>query len=268
MSPLFGMLCLCALGLSHGKFARVKDDTKDPGARFLCRAIPVGADTCLVPAGSEPNASPQEEQLRNMVMQLRETILQQKETIVNQLGTINELTTKLSLCESASERRKYDGGGSWSKVKGNQDTMGDVPRDPNDTIDSLGRTMQSLKDRLENLEQQQQRANASGTEHLGHSHRCIVCSGAPVAMINDDDNNNLCTEAHTGADPLSKVLEYIYTEYSITTVGWPLDMQLGFMYGTLQSVQHRDHGMDHELRAQRMCTFNYHVVDTNGANCS
>lgn len=30
--------------------------------------------------------------------------------------------------------------------------MGDVPRDPNDTIESLGKTMQGLKDRLENLE--------------------------------------------------------------------------------------------------------------------
>ncbi|XP_010904496.1 neuronal pentraxin-2 [Esox lucius] len=161
MNSLLRFLCFYALGLSYGKFVRVKDDTQDTGARFLCRAIPVGADTCLVPVGFEANASPQEEELRNTVMQLRETILQQKETIVNQLGTINELTTKLSLCESASEGTKYDGG-SWSKVNGNQNTMGDVPRDPNDSIDNLGKTMQSLKDRLENLEQQQQRANTSG----------------------------------------------------------------------------------------------------------
>ncbi|KAL0983903.1 hypothetical protein UPYG_G00134570 [Umbra pygmaea] len=161
MISLFRLFCIYALGLSYGKSVRGQDDNQDTGARFLCRAIPVGADTCLVPVSSEPNASSQEEELRNTVMQLRETILQQKETIVNQLGTINELTSKLSLCESASEGRKYYGG-SRGKVKGKQNTMGDVPRDPNETIDNLGKTMQSLKDRLENLEQQQQRANSSG----------------------------------------------------------------------------------------------------------
>lgn len=83
-------------------------------------------------------------------MQLRETILQQKENISKQQGTINELTTKLSLCASATDDKKYDKGSSWGKEK--QNTMGDVPRDPNDTIDSLGKTMQGLKDRLENLE--------------------------------------------------------------------------------------------------------------------
>ncbi|KAK2820808.1 hypothetical protein Q5P01_023767 [Channa striata] len=58
------------------------------------------------------------------------------------------------------ERQEIRKGGSWGKEK--QNTMGDVPRDPNDTIDSLGKTMQGLKDRLENLEQQQMRANISG----------------------------------------------------------------------------------------------------------
>lgn len=149
---LLRLLCFYALGLGYEKFVRGQDDNPDTGARFLCRAIAVGADTCLVPVVPEPNAAAQEEVLRNTVMQLRETVLQQKETIVNQLGTINELTTKLSLCESASEEGKYDSGGSWSKNKNNQNTMGDLPRDPNDTIDNLGKTMQSLKDRLENLE--------------------------------------------------------------------------------------------------------------------
>ncbi|XP_029620872.1 neuronal pentraxin-2-like [Salmo trutta] len=160
---LLRLLCFYALGLGYGKLVRGQDDTPGTGTRLLCRVIPVGADTCLVPVGPETNAATQEEELRNTVMQLRETILQQKETIVNQLGTINELTAKLSLCESASDGGKYDSAGSWSKSKDNQNTMGDLPRDPNDTIDNLGKTMQSLKDRLENLEQQQQRANTSGT---------------------------------------------------------------------------------------------------------
>uniref|UniRef100_A0A672H1I5 Neuronal pentraxin-2-like n=1 Tax=Salarias fasciatus TaxID=181472 RepID=A0A672H1I5_SALFA len=147
-------LWLCAL--CCGRLARGQPDD---GKRYICRAVPLSGDaSCPVTLLPELSAGSQEEELRNTVMQLRETILQQKETISKQLGAINELTTKLSLCASASDDRKYDKGSSWGKDK--QNTMGDVPRDPNDTIDSLGKTMQGLKDRLENLEQM--RANISG----------------------------------------------------------------------------------------------------------
>ncbi|KAG7226432.1 hypothetical protein INR49_013844, partial [Caranx melampygus] len=155
-SLLYGLLCFCALGSGQPASGQ-----PDDGKRYICRAIPLSGDaSCPVTLLPELNAGSQEEELRNTVMQLRETILQQKETISKQVGTINELTTKLSLCASATDDRKYDKGGSWGKEK--QNTMGDVPRDPNDTIDSLGKTMQGLKDRLENLEQQQMRANISG----------------------------------------------------------------------------------------------------------
>ncbi|XP_029312237.1 neuronal pentraxin-2b isoform X2 [Cottoperca gobio] len=154
-SLLYGLLCLCALGC--GQLAT--NNQADDGKRYICRAIPLSGDaSCPVTLLPELNAGSQEEELRNTVMQLRETILQQKETISKQIGTINELTTKLSLCASSTDDRKYDKGASWGKEK--QNTMGDVPRDPNDTIDSLGKTMQGLKDRLENLEHL--RANVSG----------------------------------------------------------------------------------------------------------
>ncbi|XP_036427652.1 neuronal pentraxin-2b [Colossoma macropomum] len=141
---LTGIFTLARVQAVHGQ--------GDKGTRFLCTAVPIGKDiNCPVQPASVQSTSAQEEELRNTVMQLRETILQQKETIVNQLGTIKELTYKLSRCESAS-----DDSGSW---KSSKDTMDDVPRDPNETIDALGKTMQSLKDRLQNLEM---RANLSG----------------------------------------------------------------------------------------------------------
>nr|XP_020471585.1 neuronal pentraxin-2-like [Monopterus albus] len=150
-SLLYGLLCICVLSCGQPGSGQADD-----GKRYICRAVPLsGDDSCPVTLLPELNSGSQEEELRNTLMQLRETILQQKETISKQLGTINELTTKLSLCAS-----EYEKGGSWSKEK--QNTMGDVPRDPNDTIDSLGKTIQGLKDRLENLEQQQMRANISG----------------------------------------------------------------------------------------------------------
>ncbi|XP_056153555.1 neuronal pentraxin-2b [Lampris incognitus] len=155
LSRFFGLFCFCAL--SSRQFTRGQ---ADDGRRFICRAVPADGAGCPVTLLPDVAAGSQEEELRNTVMQLRETILQQKETITKQLGTINELTTKLSLCASASDDRRLDSGGSWGKQK--QNTMGDVPRDPNDTIDNLGKTMQGLKDRLENLEQQQMRANSSG----------------------------------------------------------------------------------------------------------
>ncbi|XP_049614453.1 neuronal pentraxin-2b isoform X2 [Syngnathus scovelli] len=155
-SLFYGFVMFCVLG-----YRQLAGGQPDDGKRYICRAVPLVGDTsCPVTLLPEINAGGQEEELRNTVMQLRETILQQKETLSKQIGTINELTTKLSLCASTTDDRKYEKGAQWGKVK--QNTMGDVPRDPNDTVENLGRTMQGLKDRLENLEQQQMRANISG----------------------------------------------------------------------------------------------------------
>lgn len=146
-SLFYVFVMFCALGCRHQAGSQADD-----GKRYICRAVPLVGDTsCPVTLLPEIiNNGGQEEELRNTVMQLRDTILQQKETISKQLGTINELTTKLSLCASTTDDRKYEKGGPWGKVK--QNTMGDVPRDPNDTVENLGKTMQGLKDRLENLE--------------------------------------------------------------------------------------------------------------------
>ncbi|XP_034425730.1 neuronal pentraxin-2b isoform X1 [Hippoglossus hippoglossus] len=155
-SVLLGLLCFSAPGSGQQPSIQADD-----GKRYICRAVPLSGDaSCPVTLLPELTVGSQEEELRNTVMQLRETILLQKETISKQIGTINELTTKLSLCASTTDDRKYDKGGSWGKEK--QNTMGDVPRDPSGSINGLGKTMQGLKDRLENLEQQQMRANISG----------------------------------------------------------------------------------------------------------
>ncbi|KAL2101177.1 hypothetical protein ACEWY4_002938 [Coilia grayii] len=160
---LLGILYVYALG--KGQMARA-NVTK--GNRFVCTAVPAGADlSCPVSATNRvQSASAQEEELRNTIVQLRETILQQKETIVSQQGTIKELNAKLSRCEAQAQDapREGKGRGQGSRRKDyNKNTMGDLPRDPTETIEQLGKTMQSLKDRLQNLEQQQQvRVNASG----------------------------------------------------------------------------------------------------------
>lgn len=156
MEYLVGMLVL-VLGLLYpvcGLAAQSQDAT---GSRFVCNAIPPGAEPgCgYGPLGNRAqSSSPVEDELRNTVVQLRETILQQKETIVSQQGTIKELNAKLARCEAAadeSSQGKSRGQGSRRKEYG-KNTMGDLPRDPAETINQLGKTMQTLKGRLENLE--------------------------------------------------------------------------------------------------------------------
>lgn len=144
------------LYLVSGRSVRSQDAT---GSRFVCNAIPPGAEPgCGYGASVNrvQSSSPVEDELRNTIIQLRETILQQKETIVSQQGTIKELNSKLARCEAAADEMaqgKSRGQGSRRKEYG-KNTMGDLPRDPSETIDQLGKTMQSLKGRLENLEVQ------------------------------------------------------------------------------------------------------------------
>lgn len=164
-----GMLSVVVglLYLLSGRTVQSQDAT---GSRFVCNAIPPGAEPgCgYDPAGNRvQSSSPVEDELRNTIIQLRETILQQKETIVSQQGTIKELNSKLTRCEAAadeSSQGKSRGQGSRRKEYG-KNTMGDLPRDPNETIDQLDKTMQSLKGRLENLEVRERKHLKSFISH-------------------------------------------------------------------------------------------------------
>ncbi|TRY90263.1 hypothetical protein DNTS_005120, partial [Danionella cerebrum] len=148
----FALLLLYASGSSKVTGAKA-------GNRFVCTAVPAGIDlSCPMEASNRvQSTSPQEDELRNTIIQLRETILQQKETIVSQQGTIKELNSKLARCEADAKAR-----GSARRKDYSKNTMGDLPRDPSDTVEQLGKTMQSLKDRLENLEQQLRSNNSGG----------------------------------------------------------------------------------------------------------
>lgn len=115
--------------------------------QFICTSVPKDMDIC---AATLQNSVPGEG-LKTTVMQLRETVLQQKETIMNQKETIRELTSKLTRCESQSGSEPGDARGGGRRT-GTKNTMGDVSRGPTDTLTQLSQTLQSLKQRLENLE--------------------------------------------------------------------------------------------------------------------
>nr|XP_014427135.1 neuronal pentraxin-1 isoform X1 [Pelodiscus sinensis] len=132
--------------------------------RFICTSVPLDMDMCT----SSLQGGGTAEELKSTVLQLRETVLQQKETIMNHKETIRELTTKLGRCESQSSLEtgpsepKTGGGASRKQNGASKNTMGDLSRAPAaETLSQLGQTLQSLKTRLENLEQFS-RLNSSG----------------------------------------------------------------------------------------------------------
>ncbi|XP_048847805.1 neuronal pentraxin-1-like [Brienomyrus brachyistius] len=131
--------------------------------QFICTSVPKDVDLC---AANLPNTVSAED-LKSTVMQLRETVLQQKETIMNHKETITELTSKLNRCESQSmpEAGSARDGGR-KKEPGSKNTMGDVSRGPTDTLTQMGRTLQSLKQRLENLEQYSRSNNSTQANTL------------------------------------------------------------------------------------------------------
>ncbi|XP_033023515.1 neuronal pentraxin-2 [Lacerta agilis] len=155
------MLLPVLAGLAFSAWGAAGAQESPPGSRFVCTSLPLDAANpgCpLPPIPMQGGGLPPEEELKATVLQLRETILQQKETIGNQREAIRELTAKLGRCETPDGKS-----GTWRKEFGKgKDTMGDLPRDPGKIIDQLSRTMQTLKDRLENLEHQL-RANVSYT---------------------------------------------------------------------------------------------------------
>ncbi|XP_028843486.1 neuronal pentraxin-2a [Denticeps clupeoides] len=137
MHPLaVALLCMPALWIGQVMGGQ--------GERFVCTALPAGLDlSCPVRASSQED-------------ELRSTMVQQRETIASQQSTIKELNAKLSRCEAK------DRGQTARRKDHGKNTMGDIPRDTTDTIDQLGKTMQTLKYRLDNLEQQNLRINATG----------------------------------------------------------------------------------------------------------
>uniref|UniRef100_A0A3Q0RF80 Neuronal pentraxin 2a n=1 Tax=Amphilophus citrinellus TaxID=61819 RepID=A0A3Q0RF80_AMPCI len=217
LALIVGLLYLVA-----GHAVRSQDAT---GSRFVCNAIPPGAEPgCgYGPTGNRvQSSSPVEDELRNTIIQLRETILQQKETIVSQQGTIKELNSKLARCEAAadeSSQGKSRGQGSRRKEYG-KNTMGDLPRDPGETIDQLGKTMQSLKGRLENLEVRWHKRAV----YISENHFCLLFLPLPADITR-------CTIASLSGFPL---VSYNNAFKSPEDFKVSLPLRTNYLYGRIK----------------------------------
>ncbi|XP_029455059.1 neuronal pentraxin-1 [Rhinatrema bivittatum] len=139
--------------------------------RFICTSVPVDVDMCA--ASSAQGGGPPED-AQATLLQLRETVLQQKETILSQKEAIRELTGKLGRCESQSWPEPAPGGPRAAagaehrkETAASKSGAGELSKVPAaETLSQLGQTLQSLKTRLENLEQYSRGNSSVQTSNL------------------------------------------------------------------------------------------------------
>ncbi|XP_035254123.1 neuronal pentraxin-2-like [Anguilla anguilla] len=132
--------------------------------RLICTPIPAGE--CKPKhnqqQADDPSAFAGEDwgYLRTMAEELRQTVVQQKDQILGDQRTIQELTGKLSECESGLEDRGMSerSAGLWDGGKGHLMVRDDTPNpaamQPHTAraLEELERAIIQLKDRIEKLE--------------------------------------------------------------------------------------------------------------------
>ncbi|KAJ8345736.1 hypothetical protein SKAU_G00299290 [Synaphobranchus kaupii] len=132
--------------------------------RLICTPIPAGE--CKPKhnqqQADDPSAFAGEDwgYLRTMAEELRQTVLQQKDQILVDQRTIQELTGKVSECESGLEDRSLSerSAGLWGGDKGRlmvgDDTLNSAATQPHTAraLEELERAIIQLKDRIEKLE--------------------------------------------------------------------------------------------------------------------
>uniref|UniRef100_A0A8C4SZ05 Si:dkey-283b15.2 n=1 Tax=Erpetoichthys calabaricus TaxID=27687 RepID=A0A8C4SZ05_ERPCA len=214
--------------------------------KFVCSPIPVDSDPGC--SGSR-HASPAgagswgglTDDAKTTILHLRETIVQQKETILDQRETIRELTAKLTLCEGFGGTHEGPSLGAHPLEpedghSGN--TMGDPPKHK-ESVDQMGRMLQSLKERLENL---QHTKNTSTT--YSNSLRDLL--QRKISTLEHQIQQRLHSERDDGEGGEHAALTHKKTK-------GPDDFQIGFpmrtnyMYGRVKRT------LLHELFAMTLC---------------
>uniref|UniRef100_A0A671Q337 Neuronal pentraxin-1-like n=1 Tax=Sinocyclocheilus anshuiensis TaxID=1608454 RepID=A0A671Q337_9TELE len=158
----------CAICFSVCAGTGMPGSDYNPHPRFICTPIPADAD---------PGMS---EEAKATILHLRESLVQQKETILDQRETIRELTAKLNLCEGLSRTPAHlahhahhayptapdtghlglelghygDGVGGHHGGKAalsEKQVTAEIPS-ASSTPEQMSRVLQSLKERLDNLQ--------------------------------------------------------------------------------------------------------------------
>uniref|UniRef100_A0A8C1VMT4 Si:dkey-283b15.2 n=1 Tax=Cyprinus carpio TaxID=7962 RepID=A0A8C1VMT4_CYPCA len=171
------------------------------------------------------------EEAKATILHLRESLVQQKETILDQRETIRELTAKLNLCEGLSHTPTHlahhahhayptapdtghlglepghygDGVGGHHAGKGalsEKHMAGEIPS-PSSTPEQMSKMLQSLKQRLDNLQTRNisssyssslkdllQRKISALEQQMQHHHSASLTSAAHSDHEDDDDDDD------------------------------------------------------------------------------
>uniref|UniRef100_A0A671PYV5 Neuronal pentraxin-1-like n=1 Tax=Sinocyclocheilus anshuiensis TaxID=1608454 RepID=A0A671PYV5_9TELE len=146
MSEWLFSFFFCAICFSVCAGTGMPGSDYNPHPRFICTPIPADADPGCFP--TEAKAT---------ILHLRESLVQQKETILDQRETIRELTAKLNLCEGLSRTplgHYGDGVGGHHGGKAalsEKQVTAEIPS-ASSTPEQMSRVLQSLKERLDNLQ--------------------------------------------------------------------------------------------------------------------
>ncbi|XP_052473616.1 neuronal pentraxin-1 [Carassius gibelio] len=183
---LFTPFFFCAICFSVCAGTGMPGSDYNPHPRLICTPIPADADPrCFPTAGGHHGGSSSgwwgmSEEAKATILHLRESLVQQKETILDQRETIRELTAKLNLCEGLSHTPAHlahhahhayptapdtghlglELGHYGDGVRGHRGgkaalsekhVTGDIPS-PSSTPEQMSRMLQSLKQRLDNMQ--------------------------------------------------------------------------------------------------------------------
>uniref|UniRef100_A0A8C2CAV9 Si:dkey-283b15.2 n=1 Tax=Cyprinus carpio TaxID=7962 RepID=A0A8C2CAV9_CYPCA len=183
---LFSSFFFCAICFSVCAGTGMPGSDYNPHPRLICTPIPADADPgCFPTAGGHHGGNSNgwwgmSEEAKATILHLRESLVQQKETILDQRETIRELTAKLNLCEGLSHTPAHlahhahhaypaapdtghlglelghygDGVGGHHGGRAalsEKHVTGEIPS-PSSTPEQMSRMLQSLKERLDNLQ--------------------------------------------------------------------------------------------------------------------
>ncbi|XDV39727.1 hypothetical protein PO909_008920 [Leuciscus waleckii] len=231
----------------------------NPHPRFICTPIPADADPgCFPTTGGGPNGNSNSwwgmsEEAKATILHLRESLVQQKETILDQRETIRELTAKLNLCEGFNHKPTHlahhahhayptapdtahlgielghygDGVGGHHRGKASlseKHVTGEIPS-PSSTPEQMSRMLQSLKERLENLQPHSNKQQ--------NSIKCINYETKKISAL-----KQLYRRRNTSTSYASSLKDLLQRKINA------LEQQMQHHSASLTSASHSDHEGD------------------------
>ncbi|XP_016342337.1 neuronal pentraxin-1 [Sinocyclocheilus anshuiensis] len=250
MSEWLFSFFFCAICFSVCAGTGMPGSDYNPHPRFICTPIPADADPGCFPTAGGPGSGHHggnsngwwrmSEEAKATILHLRESLVQQKETILDQRETIRELTAKLNLCEGLSRTPAHlahhahhayptapdtghlglelghygDGVGGHHGGKAalsEKQVTAEIPS-ASSTPEQMSRVLQSLKERLDNLQTRNTSTSYSSSlkdllqrkisalEQQMQHHSASLTSAAHTDHEDDDGHHGNAHDDHSHHD--------------------------------------------------------------------